>query len=195
MRHLVILIALCLAGCVIPVKTTDYDAVEAPWSKGGYNGSLTDCPPRGYGVGEYPTHMMVGAGYGHPGNVVSISVWVSGDHQLKFLSWDLRLRSLADSQIEVTLPLVFGIDCTHPGGNVTYCAIPQDPKILLGGGVYPNGRPRTNAFEANVSIPPELVDGFYVLLPEMLDGSSPIDSKPLRFELRTRVTTTGPMGC
>ncbi len=195
MRHALILVALSIAGCVIPVKRTDYDAVDLPWSKGTYNGSLTDCPPRGYGVGDYPTHMMVGAGHGHPGNLVGMDAWVAGDHQLRFVSWELRLKSLTDARVEVALPLSFGIDCTPRGGNLTYCPTAQDPKILFGGGVYPNGRPRTNSFQAIVNIPPEFESGFYVVLPELFDDSSRIDTKPLRFELRTRTTTTGPMGC
>jgi hypothetical protein len=207
MRNVVVFVALCVAGCVVPVKETYYEAVDKPWSKGTYNGSLTNCPPRGYGVdsersvdsGPGYTHIFVTAGYGHGtrGGQVGVDIWVAGNHQLKFPSWDLRLRSLADPQTEVAIPLSFKVDCTPPrGGSVTYCAIPAEPKILFGGGFGSTGHPRSNTFQAAVDVPPEFENGFFVVLPEMFDdGTSRIDSKPLRFELRRNVIWTGPMGC
>jgi len=104
----------------------------------------------------------------------------------------MRVTSLADAKIQASIPLVFSADCSD-NFHSKDCPIPSEPRILVG----PEGESRRSDshFQARADLPPESVGGFLLELPEVSDGPSKLEPKPLKFELRTHVLVRGTFGC
>jgi hypothetical protein len=140
-------------------------------------------------VGVGGTAFMVSPTYKDDRARIEVGLWIKPGHQATSESWNMRLTSLVDPEIQVSILLDFSVDCTER--RVKYCPLPSQPKTLLG----PERALPGFAFLARVVIPPEFVGGFLLELPEVSDGSSKLEAKPLKFELRRDTLVWGTLGC
>ena len=197
-RGLLALLLLTGGGCVWPAKTTYYEAVDKPWSAVATEGNLAKCPPQMYGLGDIGATRIALAAGDYGGSVrVSLHVYIWRQHQLTFPASGIRLTSLSDPRVQSSAPISFYVAC--PSATVatverTCPRVPAEPPTLLGpAGTSP--RSSTTRFIGFADVPPELLDGFLVELPDVFDGPSKLDVKPLKFKRRTEVLLRGTFGC
>jgi hypothetical protein len=190
-RGLLVLLLLALAGCW-PAYTSYYEAVNRPWTQGGRNGAVGNCPPMYDSARVDGTAFMVTPNYKEGRVQIEVDTWISRGHQATFESWNMRVTSLADAKIQVSIPLAFSADCSD-NFHSKYCPVPSEPRILVG--PESESRRSDSHFRARADLPPEFVGGFLLELPEVSDGPSKLEAKPLKFELRTHVLVRGTFGC
>jgi len=176
------------AGCV-PVKTTYYEAVDRPWAAAFTEGSAAKCPPTYYAPKVGASQFVVRAMHRGGKAQIAVGVRVAWMEKLAFKSWNVRLTSVSDPTIQLFVPLRFSGEC----GRLTDCPVPADTNTLAGS---ESGPPKFDRyFNGLADVPPELVAGFLVELPEVSDGTEQLDARPMKFELRSRVLVKGLHGC
>jgi len=194
-RNLLALLMLTIGGCVWPAKTTYYEAVDKPWSAVATQGNLAKCPPQMYGLGDIGATRIVLAADDYGGSArVSLHVFVWRQHQLTFPTSGIRLTSLSDTRVQWSAPIRFYVACPSAKVERTCPRVPAEAPTLLGP-AGTSSRSSTTAFVGFADVPPELLDGFLVELPDVFDGLSKLDVKPLRFKRRTEVLLRGTFGC
>ena len=189
-RGLLVLLLLALAGCW-PAYTSYYEA-NRPWTKGGKNGAVSDCPPMYDSVRVNGTGIMVTPNYNEGKVQIEVEAWISRGHQATFESWNVHVTSSADAKIQVSMPLAFSLDCSD-NFHSKLCPIPSEQRILAG--PESDSRQTVSHFRARIDLPQEFVAGFLLELPEVSDGGSTLEPKPLKFDLRTHVLVRGTFGC
>jgi hypothetical protein len=193
-RYLLALLVLITGTSCVPVKTTYYEAVDKPRVAAGTNGNLFPCPPlEGYGVGQIgAVRIVVYPGYdqGRARIKLLMSVWPA--HTLTFETAEVQLTSLDSLRVTTSVPLTFYMECPEPQAD-RYC-LPMAPQVrTLKASDKPS--PFPTSFTAVGYVPPAFEQGFLVTLPSVFDGNSRIESRALKFELRTGVLSRGLGGC
>jgi len=138
------------------------------------------------------TWFMVTPNYKGGRAEIQVEMRIKRGHQATFESWNMRVTSLADPKIQMTVPLVFSLDCSD-NFHTRYCPLPSEPRVLVG--PESDSQRSDSHFQARADLPPEFVSGFLLELPEVSDGPSKLEAKPLKFELRTHVLVQGTFGC
>ncbi len=183
-RLLASFLLVALASCATN-KRSHYEAVDRAHVAPVANLKVVECDPTGnYELGALgAAWIVVNARYPEGRTRVLISVVVWPAHQVRFQTLDIRLTSLADSTVSSVVPVVFYMDCGYGGDDPErYCdRVPAARQTLDGPLSSSLG---TAAFGGVAHVPPEFVDGFLVTLPDVFDGTSRIDTKPLKFERR-----------
>jgi hypothetical protein len=190
-RGLLALLLLALGGCW-PASTTYYEAVNRSWTQGGGNGAVGNCPPMYESARVGGTAFMVTPDYKAGRAQIQVEMWIARGHQATFESWNMRVTSLADPKIQVSIPLSFSEDCSD-NFHSRYCPLPSEPRIRVG--PESDSQRSDSHFRARADLPPEFVGRFLLELPEVSDGPSKLEAKPLKFELRTHVLVQGTFGC
>jgi len=193
-RDLLISVLLISGASCVPVKTTYYEAVDRPRVASATNGNVIACPPiGGYGLGTIgAARLLVDAGYAEGRARVDLVVFVWALHQLTFKASEIQLTSLSDPTIRSFAPFTFYVDCKHAEPE-RYC--PRVPPEVHTLGGPPNSSQITASFIGIADVPSEFVSGFIVTLPDIFEGTSRIDTKPLKFQRRTGVLLRGLGGC
>jgi hypothetical protein len=153
---------------------------------------VANCPPMYDGARVDGITFMVTPNYEDGHVQVDVLASITRGHLASFASWNMRVTSLADPKIQASIPLAFSAYC---GDNFhsKYCPVALEPKTLAG----PQGEsPKTDSqFLARPNLPAEFTDGFLLELPEVFDGASKLEPKPLKFELRKHMLVRGTFGC
>ena len=193
LRSLLALPVLVACASCVPVKTTFYEAVDRPRVAAGTEGNLFSCPPiGGYGLGSVgAVRILVDGVYDHGLARVELRVYIWRSHQVAFEAQELHVISLEHPEVTTSLPLAFYENC-RPEEVERFCRrLAADVRTLTGS----DSPRRTSDFIAVANVPSEFVNGFLLTLPAIVDGTSRIGDKTLRFELRTMTLTRGLGGC
>jgi hypothetical protein len=162
-----------------------YEAVERSRVAPVANLKVVECDPTGnYELGTLEAGwIVVAARYGEDGArarvLITVVVWP--DHHVKFQTLDIRLSPLVDSTVSSLVPVSLYIDCANDDPERRCDHVPVAMQTLDG---FRGSSQGARAFTGVARVPSGFVDGFIVTLPAIFDGSSRIDTKPLRFERR-----------
>jgi hypothetical protein len=99
----------------------------------------------------------------------------------------------SDARIQSSVPIGFYVACPSAKVEQTCPRVPAKAPTLPGpAGTSP--RSTTTDFVGFAHVPPGLLDGFLVELPDVFDDPSKLDVKPPKFERRTEVLLRGTFG-
>ena len=183
-RVLASLSLVAVASCA-PTRNFYYQAVDRPCVAPIANSKVFENhPTRLYELGTWrASWIAVHARYQEGRARVLLTVVVWPGHHVAFRKLNIRLTALADSTVNAVVPVTFYMECGYGGDEPDrYCDhVPAAMQTLDG--------PRSSsqsvaAFAGVAEVPPEFVDGFLVALSDVSDGTSRIESGPLRFEHR-----------
>jgi hypothetical protein len=182
------------AGCV-PIKSTYYEAIDKSRVAAATDGNLLACPSlKGYGLGTAGASMWVNA-YSDSGRArIELLAYISNPHQLTFETFELQLISLSEPTNRSSVPLVFYRYCKGLE-SARDCPRENPEDRTLSEPVGSNPFPAQFQFIGIAFVPPQLVDGFQVTLPDIFDRAARVDARPLRFQRHSGALLTGLGGC
>jgi hypothetical protein len=181
-------------GCV-PIKSTYYVAIDKSRMAAATDENVLPCPPiTGYQLGVHGAYLSVNthddSGKAH----IEVLVYIAQPHQLTFETFELQLSSLSDPTTRSSVPLAFYRFCSwiEPA---RHCPLENPTDRTLRDPVGVGSSLSEPKLIGIANVPPELVDGFQVTFPAIVDGATTVDTKPLRFRRHTGVLLTGLGGC